>query len=63
MKGLGRRGGRVSPVVVLEKSPGLFLIALFMRGFWLEVDAQGEVTTARYLHGARVVSVVKVGLA
>lgn len=53
----------MSPVVVLEKSPGLFLIALFMRGFWLEVDAQGEVTTARYLHGARVVSVVKVGLA
>lgn len=50
-------------MVVLEKSPGLFLVALFLRGFWLEVNAQEEGTTARYLYGERVVSKVLVGRA
>lgn len=57
-------GASIEPVVVLEKSPSVMLVALFMRGFWLEVvmDDQGR-TRARYLHGDRQVAAVRVGLA
>lgn len=50
-------------MVVLQKSPTVYLVALFMRGFWLEVSIDGEKATARYLHGTKVVATVHVGSA
>jgi len=51
-------------VVVLEKSPSVFLVAMFVRGFYLEVriGEQGR-TEARYVHGARCIARVLVGQA
>jgi len=50
-------------VVVLEKSPTVFLVALFVRGFWLEVNIDENRTKARYLHGTKFVAKVPVGVA
>lgn len=51
-------------MVVLEKSPSVMLVALFLRGFWLEVsaDEQGR-THARYLYGKHCVGTLVVGRA
>ena len=51
-------------VVVLEKEPSTLLVALFVRGFWLEVtaDEQGR-TKARYLYGAKQLLQLSVGIA
>jgi len=39
-------------MVVLEKEPAVFLVALYLRGFWLEVRADGPgPMRARYVDG------------
>ncbi|MFO0548019.1 MAG: hypothetical protein U0271_06505 [Polyangiaceae bacterium] len=51
-------------MVVLLKSPTVMLVALFTRGFWLEVSAgEDGRTSARYLHGERCVAKLVVGRA
>lgn len=51
-------------VVVLEKEPSVFLVALFVRGFWLEVKAdENGRTKARYLYGAKQLLELSVGIA
>lgn len=50
-------------MVVLEKSPTVFLVALFIRGFWLEVTLEDERTKARYLYTNHVIGNLRVGLA
>lgn len=54
---------RCDPVVVLQKSPTVFLVALFVRGFWLEVTLDDGKAKARYLHGTKVVASIPVGRA
>ncbi len=49
-------------MVVLEKSPSVMLVALFLRGFWLEVSADDTGhTKARYLYGKNLVGELFVG--
>jgi len=50
-------------VVVLEKSPKVFLVALFIRGFWLEVTLEDEGSKARYLYAKHVIGNLHVGIA
>jgi hypothetical protein len=51
-------------MVVLEKQPDLFLVAMFVRGFWLEVRLRPEGgSTARYLFGPRALCSLPVGRA
>jgi hypothetical protein len=51
-------------VVVLQKGPSMLLVALFVRGFWLEVttDDAGR-TKARYVMGEKLIAPVVVGRA
>jgi hypothetical protein len=49
-------------MVVLEKEPSVFLVALYVRGFWLEVRSDGTgPTRARYLYGSTFVRELPVG--
>ena len=50
-------------MVVLEPRPGVFLIAMFLRGFWLEVTTLDGKTRARYLLGKNVLRQVQVAQA
>jgi hypothetical protein len=50
-------------MVVLEPRPHTFLVALFVRGFWLEVSTDGPHTRARFLYGEKVIALVHVGQA
>jgi hypothetical protein len=50
-------------VVVLEKSPTVFLVALFIRGFWLEVTVADDRSKARYLYAEHVIGNLHVGKA
>jgi hypothetical protein len=51
-------------VIVLEKAPATLLVALFVRGFWLEVRRADDGTVlARYVYGEKQVARVLVGLA
>ncbi|NUP07382.1 MAG: hypothetical protein HOW73_15135 [Polyangiaceae bacterium] len=51
-------------MVVLQKSPTVFLVALFVRGFWLEVTLDDSGTSkARYLHGTKCIATLFVGSA
>lgn len=49
--------------MVIEKAPRVFLVALFIRGFWLEVTANDATPTqARYVYKDRFVASVHVGV-
>ena len=50
-------------VVVLEPEPGVFLIALFFRGFWLEVRTGADGAQAQYLYAKKRVGKPVVGQA
>ena len=58
-----QEAARFEYVVVLEKSPTVFLVALFIRGFWLEITLEEERTKARYLYTNHVIGNLRVGLA
>ena len=50
-------------MVVLEKEPNVFLVALFVRGFYLEVRTDGPATNARYLYKGKPVGAPRIGTA
>lgn len=50
-------------MVVLETRPNTYLVALFVRGFWLEVSIDGPRTLARFLYGTKVIGRVHIGQA
>jgi hypothetical protein len=51
-------------MVVLEKEPDVFLVAMFVRGFWLEVRLRPDGgCSARYLYGPRALCSLPVGRA
>ncbi len=56
-------GATLPAVVVLEREPAVFLVALYLRGFWLEVRADGPgPTRARYVYGTSWARDLTVGL-
>ena len=50
-------------MVVLEPEPGVLLVALFFRGFWLEVRLTPTGPEARYLYAKKHVGTPVIGRA
>ncbi|HTJ85536.1 MAG TPA: hypothetical protein VL400_27655 [Polyangiaceae bacterium] len=50
-------------MVVLEPEPGVLLVALFFRGFWLEVRDTPTGPKARYLYAKKEVGALVMGRA
>lgn len=48
-------------MVVLEPEPGVLLVALFLPGLWLRVEASGDGTRASWVMGKKTLAQARVG--